>query len=155
MLLIILSMRSLILTVDNMYSYTTNWAASLNTVTTTSEYFSECKSVATFYKQILLPMGFRNSCFIPIICPEQDKRIGILMIHRKSRNEEFTNKERIYLADVASLITQGCSRINQQELTTLKGHEQGLFLIDSSGKIKNSCTLGAKLLIMASCPNLI
>ena len=132
------------------YTQTTQWVSTLDKVTTTAEFYGKCPYVAEFYKDILLPMGYQNSCFVPVICPDTAKRYGVLMLHRKRRDGDFSAEECDYLEFVAKIIVMGCKQPTASNVHTLDGWEQGMLLVDSKGKLQHGCKMGLKLLAMAS-----
>ena len=132
------------------YSYTTEWVSKLNNITTTADFFGKCPHVADFYKTILRPMGYHNSCFIPIICPDTGKRYGVLMVHGKKGQSDFSSKEIDYLSQVAKLIQIACQLDINLDIHMLEGWEKGMLIVDAKGILQHSCAMGLKLLALAS-----
>lgn len=132
------------------YTYTTQWVSQLNKITTTADFFGKCPHVADFYKTILRPMGYHNSCFIPITCPDTGKRYGVLMVHRKKGKSDFSTDEIDYLSQVADLIQIACKQDVNLDIHMLDGWEKGMLIINSEGVLQHSCAMGLKLLALAS-----
>jgi len=134
----------------DMYTKTTEWVSTLNKITTSYEFYRKCPYVADFYKKILRPMGYQNSCFVPIIDQDANKRHGILMLHRRRSDGDFIENERQYLSHVAKIIVMASKQFVNPEVFTMDGWEQGMLVLDSKGKLQKGCTMGLKLLAMAS-----
>ncbi|PHS70348.1 MAG: hypothetical protein COB23_04335 [Methylophaga sp.] len=135
---------------EDKYLYTTKWVSSLAAPTTSLENFGKCPFVAEFYKTILLPMGYYNTCFIPIFNPKTNVRLGILMVHRTKYDPDFSQEEIERLQYISSIIFFGMSQPKQESICTTDGWEQGLLIIDHDGKIQHACAMGEKLLSLAS-----
>jgi len=134
------------------YTHTTQWVSSLDKVTTTLDFYGKCPLIAEFYKTILLPLGYQNTCFVPIICPKKKIRLGVLMVHRKRKDPDFSDREREFLSTIADIIAIGCQTPSKPDLYTIDGWEQGLLVCDSTAKLHYACSLGLKLLALASSP---
>jgi DNA-binding CsgD family transcriptional regulator len=132
------------------YSHTINWVSSLDKPVSTFEFYSICPYVAEFYKTILLPMGYVNSCFVPIIQATTKIRLGVLMVHRKRGEPEFTEKERGYLEHIAGIVAYGLTQPVSEHKYIADGWKQGLLITDHDGKLLHSCPIGEKLLLLAS-----
>ncbi|NOQ77648.1 MAG: hypothetical protein GQ475_07675 [Methylococcaceae bacterium] len=134
------------------YTHTSHWVSTLDKITTTFEFYGKCPLVAEFYKTILLPLGYQNSCFVPITCPDSGHRLGVLMIHRKRKDPDFSADEREYLSYVAKVIATACQKVSNPNLFTIDGWEQGLLIVDETGRLHHGCSMGLKLLALASSP---
>jgi len=132
------------------YTHTTKWVSEIDKITTTREFYGQCSQVAEFYKTILLPLGYQNSCYVPINCPQSGRRLGVLMIHRKRRDPDFSAKERTYLSYVANTIALACQRPSDPDLSTIDGWEQGMLVINTDAQLQYGCSMGLKLLALAS-----
>jgi DNA-binding CsgD family transcriptional regulator len=135
---------------SNKYTHTTNWINQLDNPTTTLDYYGQCGFVGEFYKTTLVPMGYFNTCFVPIFHPETKKRLGILMIHRSRHDKEFNQYEYQYLERVASIIAYGLLQASNKQANTIDGWDQGLLIVDQKGNLQHSCAMGEKLLSLAS-----
>jgi len=134
----------------NKYSHTVEWVSQLDKATTTSDFFGECPHVGDFYKTILLPMGYRNSCFVPVICPDTGKRYGVLMVHRKKGMPDFNADDLEFLTQVANIIQIACLQDINLDIHMLEGWEKGVLIVDSKGILQHSCPMGLKLLALSS-----
>lgn len=132
------------------YSHTTKWVSNLNEITTTFDYYGKCPHVAEFYKTILLPMDYYNSCFVPIILPKNNSRHGILMLHRQKGSNRFSIDERKYLSRISDIIQAYHQQAINNDIYTIDGWVQGMLLVDSNGMLQHGCTMGLKLLALAS-----
>lgn len=132
------------------YSHTTNWVSQLDQPTTSAEQYGKCPFIADFYKTILLPMDYCNSCFIPVFHAETNKRLGVLMIHRQKGQPDFTQTEREQLQNISTLIAYALQQPTNKNLYTINGWEQGLLLVNRYGKLNYTCSMGEKLLSLAS-----
>ena len=95
-------------------------------------------------------MNYYNSCFVPIIFHETHKRYGVLMLHRQKGNKRFSVEERQYISGLTKIIQTYQQQPISNDIYTLDGWEQGLLLVDSYGKLQHGCTMGLKLLALAS-----
>jgi len=134
----------------NKYSYTVEWVSQLDKVTTTSDFFGKCPHVADFYKTILRPMGYHNSCFVPVICADTRKRYGVLMVHRKKGEPDFSANDLGFLSQVANIIQIACVQDIHLDIHMLEGWEKGVLIVDLEGILKHSCPMGLKLLALSS-----
>jgi len=134
----------------NKYSYTVEWVSQLDKVTTTSDFFGQCPHVGDFYKTILRPMGYHNSCFVPVICPDTGKRYGVLMVHRKKGQADFNPDDLDFLSQVADIIQIACNQDINLDIHMLEGWEKGMLIVDNNGVLKRSCPMGLKLLALSS-----
>jgi len=132
------------------YTHTTKWVSEIDKITSTREFYGQCPQIAEFYKTILLPLGYQNSCYVPIHCPQSGHRLGVLMIHRKRRDPDFSEKERAYLSYVAKTIALACQRPSDPDLYTIDGWERGLLIINTGAQLIYGCSMGLKLLALAS-----
>lgn len=132
------------------YFHTTNWVSQLEQPTTSFEHYDKCPYLKDFYKTILLPMKYINSCFVPIFHTETNKRLGVLMIHRQKGAPDFSSEERNQLQHIATLIANGLQQTNVKNLYTTDGWEQGLLIVNHDGQLHHACSMGEKLLSLAS-----
>ncbi|NQY27476.1 MAG: response regulator transcription factor [Piscirickettsiaceae bacterium] len=132
------------------YLHTTNWISELDQPTTSFEQYEINPHLKAFYKTVLLPMGYINSYFMPIFHTETKKRLGVLMIHRQKGESDFTKAERAQLQNIAALIAYGLQQPETKDLYTTDGWEQGLLIVNRSGKLHHACSMGEKLLSLAS-----
>ncbi len=137
-------------TAPDKHLYTTNWVSELEHPTTSFEQYGKNPHLKAFYKTILLPMGYVNSYFIPIFHTETKKRLGVLMIHRQKGGPDFNEKERTQLQNIAALIAYGLQQTDTKNVYTTDGWEQGLLIVNSSGTLHHACSMGEKLLSLAS-----
>lgn len=135
---------------SNKYTHTTKWVSQLDKPTTTSDYYNQCGFVGDFYKTILMPMGYFNTCFVPVFHPETNKRLGILMVHRAKSDKDFNHHECQYLERVAAIIAYGLLQSDDKQTHTIDGWDQGLLIVDQKGNLQHSCQMGEKLLSLAS-----
>jgi DNA-binding CsgD family transcriptional regulator len=132
------------------YSHTINWVSSLDKPVSSFEFYGVCPYVAEFYKTVLLPLGYVNSFFVPIIQAMTRIRLGVLMVHRKRGEPEFTEQERAYLEHIAEIIAYGLTQPVSEHKYIADGWEQGLLVTDLDGILQHSCPIGEKLLVLAS-----
>jgi DNA-binding CsgD family transcriptional regulator len=132
------------------YFHATNWVSSLGKPVSPVMFYGGCPYVAEFYKSVLLPLGYVNSCFVPIIQAKTKIRLGVLIVHRKQGESYFTEKERNYLEYIAGIIAYGLTQPVSKHKYTADGRQQGLLITDHSGKIQHSCPISEKLLVLAS-----
>jgi len=109
--------------------------------------FGKNPHLAEFYKKVLIPMGYYNTCFVPV--QHKGKNIGILMVHRQKNDTPFNLAERKQLSHIASIISTGVDHNPQQSVMQMDGWDQGLLTVDCSGKLLQSCNMGMKLLMLA------
>lgn len=132
------------------YSHAIDWINSLDKPVSSFEFYGTCPYIAEFYKSVLLPLGYVNSCFVPIILDKTKKRLGVLILHRKRREPEFTKKERDYLKHIAGILAYGLVQPVSEHSNIADGWQQGLLTTDHVGKIEQCCPTAEKLIILAS-----
>lgn len=128
----------------------TDWFNQLTKPTTSSEYIEKSPLIDKFYKTVLMPMGYHNTCFVPIFHPKSNKRLGMLMVHRTQDDNDFSNNERQQLLKISSIIAHGLEQSGTAPIHTIDGWEQGLLIVDQNGKLHHACAMGEKLLSLAS-----
>jgi len=137
--------------VNDKYSCTIKWVSNLSGGTSSLDHFGECPYVSEYYKTVLLPLGYRNTYFLPIFNNARDKkRLGVLMLHRDKSGGIFTADEKATLKRIGVLIGQGLTRPPEAVNRTIKGSESGMLIVDKKGQINQSCARGDKLLSLAS-----
>ncbi|NOQ93289.1 MAG: hypothetical protein GQ547_01500, partial [Methylophaga sp.] len=133
------------------YAETATWLSQLNGPITSSDFNGHCPSyLSQSYKRILLPMGYINSCFVPVIQENTGLRLGVLIINRKHGEAEFSLQERKDLQCVARIIAKGLSQPQVENTYSVDGWQQGLLIIDKSGALNYTCPMGDSLLTLAS-----
>ncbi|MFW5451062.1 MAG: LuxR C-terminal-related transcriptional regulator [Methylophagaceae bacterium] len=132
------------------HSYTKEWVSELDKPTTSLENFGQCTFIAEFYKTVLLPLNYYNTCFTPVFSQENTTRLGILMIHRDKLNRHFSSEEIDSFSHISSLLSYGLSHVDNKPVHTIDGWEQGLLIVDEQGKLQDACTTGEKLISLAS-----
>jgi len=138
---------SLIHTADENRVNTINWVSQIKSVITSKDMFGKDSHLAEFYKKVLIPMGYYNTCFVPI--QHQGKNIGILMVHRHKDDAPFNQTERQQLPNIASMIAEGMTQKPRKLILHMDGLDQGLLTVDQSGKLLQGCNMGMKLLMLA------
>lgn len=131
------------------YRHTIDWVSQLEQATTSFEQYGHNPYIAKFYKTVLLPLHYFNSCFIPIFHTETHKRLGVLMIHRQKDEPDFSVQERNQLQNIATLIAQGLQQSQTKNLYTTDGWEQGLLIVNHNSELNYACSMGEKLLSLA------
>jgi len=112
--------------------------------------FNQSSYLTSFYKKFLIPMGYANSCFVPVKHKATNERLGLLILHRHKREPEFSPEERRQLTKIASIIADGFSFNDFRDNHTTDGWIQGLFLIDKDGYTQHACATAEKLLALAT-----
>jgi DNA-binding CsgD family transcriptional regulator len=135
----------------DIYGNITNWISQLDHPATPFNHYGKDHYVATFYKTILNPIGYYNSCLVPVRQAVNNKRLGVLMVHRQQGTADFTEDDCHKLQHISTIIAHGLSQTNTKHLSTTDGWEQGLLLIDLHGNLQHACSTGNKLLSLASC----
>jgi DNA-binding CsgD family transcriptional regulator len=131
------------------YSHTINWFSFLDKSATSFEYSNACPYIAEFYKTVLLPLGYFNSCSVPVTSTTAT-RLGVLILHRKHGELEFTKKERDFCEHIARIIAYGLTQPVLEHQYIADGWVQGLLITDYDGKLEHCCSMGEKLLVLAS-----
>lgn len=140
-------------TEDECYIKTIEWLSQLNEPFTSLDFNGNCPSyLSKAYRTILLPMGYVNSCFVPILDAETQCRLGVLIVNRKQGDAEFTEKERKHLKCIANIMAKGLSQASEQleNSVLVDGWEEGLFISNKQGELSYTCSMGEKLLSLAS-----
>ncbi|NQZ53794.1 MAG: response regulator transcription factor [Piscirickettsiaceae bacterium] len=119
---------------------------------TSFEHTKQYPFLAECYKTVLLPLGYVNTCFIPIFHDKTSKRLGLLMIHRAKNDNPFSEDDYLNLEFITSIIAEGLAPPNHRPLFMTDGLEQGILIVDSIGELQRACPMGEKLLSMASSP---
>jgi len=142
--------RSLSSQSPDKYSHTIQWVSKLDASTTSFDNFGKCPFIAQFYKTIMLPAGYSNTCFVPIFDSASNKRLGVLMVHRPKSNADFSSDDHLHLKEIASIIARGIAAAGQYAISMTEGWSQGLLITDKSGHLHYACSMGDKLLSLAS-----
>jgi len=141
--------RSIASNASDKYSHTIEWVSKLKSSTTSFENFGQCPFIAEFYKTIMLPAGYVNTCFIPVFHNKTQQRLGVLMVHRPRNTKNFKPKELENLQEITTLIAQGIEQASQKQLAMTDGWSQGLLLANKTGELEYACPMGSKLLALA------
>jgi len=142
--------RSLSSQSSDKYSHTIQWVSKLDSSTTSFDNFGKCPFIAEFYKTIMLPAGYTNTCFVPIFHTSSNKRLGVLMVHRPKHNADFSPDEQLHLNAIADIIARGIEEAGKFAVSMTEGWSQGLLITDNSGHLEYACSVGDKLLSLAS-----
>jgi len=142
--------RSISSKTPDKYTHTLQWVTQLESSTTSFENFGKCPYVAEFYKTIMLPIGYTNTCFVPIFHNTTQQRLGVLMVHRPRSDSKFSPNDHLHLQHIATIIARGLEQAGQKIAGLTDGWSQGLIISDQSGNIQYSCVMGDKLLALAS-----
>lgn len=124
--------------------------SALDKATTTHEQIDENSSVSELYNSILLPLGYFNSCFVPVFNTSIQQCLGILMVHRSESDYDFSDDERQILQSISTIVLQSLTSSKHNSIRTSDGWEQGLLIVDDDCKIQYSCEIAQKLLTLAS-----
>jgi len=142
--------RSIASQAPDKYTHTIQWVSQLDTCTTSFENFDKCPFIAEFYKTIMLPAGYTNTCFIPIFHNTTKKRLGVLMIHRPRSAKSFSEEDRTNLQHITTIIARGIEQAGKEKPSLTDGWSQGLLISDKMGELQYACSMGDKLLSLAS-----
>jgi len=142
--------RSISSQIEDKYSRTIQWVSNLDTATTSFENFGKCPFIAEFYKTIMLPAGYINTCFIPIFHNTSKKRLGVLMIHRPRTNNNFSEDDRTQLQHITTIIAKGIEHAGKNKVSLTDGWSQGFLISNMAGELQYTCSMGDKLLSLAS-----
>jgi len=142
--------RSLATQKKDKYSHTIEWVSKLDSATTSFDNFGKCPFIAEFYKTIMLPAGYTNTCFVPIFHNLTNKRLGVLMVHRKRPNKTFSESDLLHLNLIAKTIARGIEHASTDEVSMTDGWSQGLIVSDKNAELQYACPMAEKLLALAS-----
>lgn len=129
------------------------WLANLSDISESQDYFFEDPALSAIFQTLMLPAGYINSLFLPVRALQDDRYIGVMMLHRKQRRQHFTPQEKALCQAVVPYLIYGLNHASSRPLAVTDGWQQGFLVIDKNARLQHACNEGKKLLSLALQPH--
>lgn len=125
------------------------WLLNLSDISESQDYFFEDPALSSIFQDLMLPSGYLNSLFLPLRSERDGRCIGVMMLHRKYRDQQFTSQEKALCQSVLPLLSYGLNHAGRRSSAFTDGWQQGLLIIDRQARLQHASNSGKKLLSLA------
>lgn len=136
--------------IPDLHDHMRLWLKSLKTPISTNNIDITDKYLIEIYRNVLMPIGYLSTHYIPVLHPRNKETIGVLMLHQKCVSHSEETLDHKFLENIRILITSALISINKINASVTDGWEQGMLIVDQYGSLNHACNIGYKLLNYAS-----
>lgn len=126
-----------------------SWLMKLSDISESQDYFFEDPALSSIFNELMLPSGYLNSLFLPVRSGRDGRCIGVMMLHRKHRGQQFTSQEKALCQSVLPLLIYGLNHAGSRSSAFTDGWQQGLLIIDRHARLQHASNRGKILLSLA------
>lgn len=125
------------------------WLLNLSDISESQDYFFEDPALSSIFQDLMLPCGYLNSLFLPVRSERDGRSIGVMILHRKYRGQQFTSPEKALCQSVLPWLRYGLNHAGSRSSAFADGWQQGLLVIDRHARLQHATNRGKKLLSLA------
>lgn len=136
--------------IPDLHDHMRLWLKSLKTPISTNNIDITDKYLIEIYRNVLIPIGYLSTHYIPVLHPRNKETLGVLMLHQQCVSHSKETIDHKFLENVRILITSALISVNKINPSVTYGLGQGMLIVDQYGRLNHACDMGYKLLNYAS-----